>query len=776
MKFRELLQTIQEVASRNNIEQLWLVGGIPRSLAISKIFGIPLEKNSIQDIDLTTGDDSVKLLSKETAIEFNKHFNIKVKQGDDGHTSIHMGQTKVDFSSNALVPNIDKLLIKQGFNNPTNLQKEAFSRDFTINSLLQSLDLKIIKDPTKQGVGDIKKKLIKTCLDPNITLSFNTNRIIRILYLAAKLGFDVDNSVIEWVAQNPQMLKQSKPGYILNLLNKAMVFDADRTKFLIKQMNLEGILSQTKTAQTRPTFWRKNFDYGAVDDEKENDLLYKPNERQKRHIIDEKRNWLVDINPFIFLLLTCHDTDYPTVENINPKSIDVYQNSSNTRVHPYLKIDINTGKVMGHEGRHRAAAVRKAGGKWYRVGIQFVKEGFIDSRNYRSENMPRIWRAEFTAYKFNIDELITEGRLRIINDSVQKEYWRDVNKADDQNSLLPEMIQKFHQLAELQRGTPERAMEIATAYMGGGVLATMVEHIGDLIHRMADNVDLPSAGYGAVKEKVDRAIRFLENGYLMNNFDEEMRVNFKNNAEFKGISVDEYINKLKQYLEKYVAAHKALPTYNKAQKYANNAAIAIGEIKPQEALMWVYKLKDMLKSPEEWIKYAREYAPLKSIAQLGKFGYFSGNENYNDTYGPFNDYYYAGANIDNEDYYAGYNPRLGDRQRDGKEFDEFEEFRKKRKRRIRDLKRKRLLLELLNDKDFQPQKNVFEPHPFYENMYGSLTGIEGLWSEPFSFSGNIADGANYNMNPWNTVYQTTNASNQQIKSIIRQSILRDRIK
>ena len=95
-------------------------------------------------------------------------------------------------SSNFNTPNITELLVKQGIKEPTDLQREMYSRDFTCNALLLDLDLKTVIDPTKQGVKDIHAKVIRTCLAPEITLTANKNRVVRAIYLAAKLDFDLD--------------------------------------------------------------------------------------------------------------------------------------------------------------------------------------------------------------------------------------------------------------------------------------------------------------------------------------------------------------------------------------------------------------------------------------------------------------------------------------------------------------------------------------------------------------------------------------------------------
>ena len=101
-----------------------------------------------------------------------------------------------------------------------------------------SLDLKNIYDPTKRGFADIKEKKIKTCLSPEITLTTNKNRVIRSIYLAAKLDFDIDKSIIDFVKSKPETVKIASAKTLAEKTNEAFKWDADKTSYLLTQMNL----------------------------------------------------------------------------------------------------------------------------------------------------------------------------------------------------------------------------------------------------------------------------------------------------------------------------------------------------------------------------------------------------------------------------------------------------------------------------------------------------------------------------------------------------------
>ena len=71
----------------------------------------------------------------------------------------------------------------------------------------------------------------------------------------------------------------------------------------------------------------------------------------------------------------------------------------------------------------------------------------------------------------------------------------------------------FWELANQQRDLPENAMLKVQFTLGGGIMNSAVEHIGDLVHRMAEKPTFSSAGYGYVKDKVEKTLAWLKDGY-----------------------------------------------------------------------------------------------------------------------------------------------------------------------------------------------------------------------------------------------------------------------
>lgn len=222
---------MKEVQEEIGAAKPYITGGTPRDRYLGHL-------ENISDLDITTGDKTVDYLSQEFAIKLKKKYNITRKTMEDGHSTIFIGSFKMDFSSNFNVPGIDEILRTKGIEHSSAMQKEMFSRDFTCNALLLSMDLKELVDPTHRGFKDIKDRTIRTCLDPKTTLTSNRNRVIRAIYLAAKLDFDVDETIIDFVRKNPESVKISTEKSLNEKLNEAFARDADKASHLITRMGL----------------------------------------------------------------------------------------------------------------------------------------------------------------------------------------------------------------------------------------------------------------------------------------------------------------------------------------------------------------------------------------------------------------------------------------------------------------------------------------------------------------------------------------------------------
>lgn len=240
MKLKDLLQQLEDVRKKIGVSPYYICGGTPRDKYLGNL-------KNISDLDITTGDKTAQYLSEEFANVLSKNFNIKRRVMDDGHSTIIIGNLSVDFSSNFITANIDAILKEEGISQPSGLQKEMFSRDFTCNALLLTPDFKNIIDLTKKGLSDLNSRRIRTCLAPEITLTAYRNRVARAIYLACKLDFDIDHSIVDFVRKNPSSFSISTYKSSSEKINNAFTADPDKASHYVTRMGLWELIPITRT-------------------------------------------------------------------------------------------------------------------------------------------------------------------------------------------------------------------------------------------------------------------------------------------------------------------------------------------------------------------------------------------------------------------------------------------------------------------------------------------------------------------------------------------------
>jgi tRNA nucleotidyltransferase/poly(A) polymerase len=227
MKLKEILSTIDTIAKDNGFSTPYLCGGLVRD----KYRG---DLSDINDIDITTGDKSVFLLADEVSNYFKKSFNITTTTATDGHKSVQFANIKMDFSSNYNHPDIENKL-KDLNVNPTNLLKEMYSRDFTCNAFLSDMNFHKIFDPTNKGSESVKTKMLLPPIDAETTFH-DDKRIIRAIYLCAKLDYNLNDDCIEFLRQSPIVIDQAS--YLKKKIDQCLELNLEKTIDTINKTNL----------------------------------------------------------------------------------------------------------------------------------------------------------------------------------------------------------------------------------------------------------------------------------------------------------------------------------------------------------------------------------------------------------------------------------------------------------------------------------------------------------------------------------------------------------
>lgn len=202
---------IADICQKNEVEA-YVIGGYVRDIL--------LNRNS-KDIDIVVVGDGVAVAS-DLAARLGKASDMKF-YGQFGTAMVRYGDYVIEFVGAR--KESYKLISRKPEVEKGSLSDDQKRRDFTINALAISLNKDsygTLIDPF-DGLSDLKNKLIRTPLDPDITYSDDPLRMMRAIRFASQLNFTIDPKSLEAIHRNRNRLRIVSAERITDELNKIIL-------------------------------------------------------------------------------------------------------------------------------------------------------------------------------------------------------------------------------------------------------------------------------------------------------------------------------------------------------------------------------------------------------------------------------------------------------------------------------------------------------------------------------------------------------------------------
>lgn len=225
-----VFKIIGDVAERLNT-QAYAVGGYTRDVLLQR------KTKDIDFVCLGSGihlaEQVAKALGPKIPVSVFKNF---------GTAQIRFGELDLEFvgaRKESYRADSRKPIVEDG-----TLEDDQRRRDFTINAMAIGLNKENygqLIDPF-DGQGDLKRKIIRTPLDPSITFSDDPLRMMRAIRFASQLGFDIEADTFQAIINQASRLKIVSQERITDEFNKIILSPVPSYGF--KLLFHSGLLNQ----------------------------------------------------------------------------------------------------------------------------------------------------------------------------------------------------------------------------------------------------------------------------------------------------------------------------------------------------------------------------------------------------------------------------------------------------------------------------------------------------------------------------------------------------
>lgn len=205
--------------------KVFVVGGFVRDLIMGKD---PKDIDLLIDGDINAGITFAEWFCKKENI-FKKDSNPLV-YGLYGTAMFQFMGEKIE----CVAPRSEKY--QNDSRNPVvsscTLEDDCFRRDFTVNSLFINISNNELVDYSKNGLNDIKNKVIRSTSNPDIIFNDDSLRILRMVRFASKLGFEIEDETLKGAIRNVDRLEIISKERIQDEFSKMIT--SDNPEFAIR--------------------------------------------------------------------------------------------------------------------------------------------------------------------------------------------------------------------------------------------------------------------------------------------------------------------------------------------------------------------------------------------------------------------------------------------------------------------------------------------------------------------------------------------------------------
>jgi poly(A) polymerase len=219
----KIFELLSEVVSSENVEA-YVVGGWVRDCLLKRT-------HTGKDIDIVVIGSGISIARKaakrinpKIKVATYRNFGTAMFKNDDYELEF-VGARKESYDRTSRKP-----VVEDG-----SLEDDQKRRDFTINALAISINKDTFGnflDPFG-GLEDLKKKIIRTPLNPDRTFSDDPLRMMRAVRFATQLNFTIEEKTFKSLTNNVERIKIVSPERIVGELNKILMCDHPSKGFIL---------------------------------------------------------------------------------------------------------------------------------------------------------------------------------------------------------------------------------------------------------------------------------------------------------------------------------------------------------------------------------------------------------------------------------------------------------------------------------------------------------------------------------------------------------------